>query len=55
MSVFESQGKYKEAESVYRRDLQGLEKVLGPDHLYPLTSISNIQLVLESQEKYKLN
>ncbi|KAJ5807718.1 hypothetical protein N7447_011174 [Penicillium robsamsonii] len=31
-SVLDSQSKYEEAEAMHRRDLEGLEKVLGPGH-----------------------
>ena len=35
------------------RDLEGYKKVLRPEHLDTLTSVSNLRSVLESQGKYK--
>ena len=51
--VLERQGKYEEAEAVHQRALKGFEKILGPEHLDTLTSISNLGSVLEGQGKYK--
>ncbi|PYH41506.1 tetratricopeptide repeat protein, partial [Aspergillus saccharolyticus JOP 1030-1] len=44
-------GKYKEAETIYRRAPQGYEKVLGPEHPYTLTSMHSFALTLKTQEK----
>ena len=38
---------------MHRRDLEGSEKVLGPEHPSTLTSISNLGSVLSSQGKYE--
>jgi len=38
---------------VHQRALKGFEKVLGPEHLDTLTSVSNLGSVLESQGKYE--
>ncbi|KAH0563114.1 hypothetical protein GP486_002320 [Trichoglossum hirsutum] len=45
-SVLESQGKYEEAEAMYRRALEGYEKVLGPEHPSTLSNINNLGSVL---------
>ncbi|KAI4152241.1 MAG: hypothetical protein LQ340_003034 [Diploschistes diacapsis] len=46
-------GKYEEAEAMYRRALEAREKVLGPEHPDTLTSANNLGSVLESQGKYE--
>ncbi|OJJ82683.1 tetratricopeptide repeat protein, partial [Aspergillus glaucus CBS 516.65] len=51
--VLASQGKYEEAEAMYRRDLEGSEKVLGPEHPDTRQSVNNLGSVLESQGKSK--
>jgi hypothetical protein len=40
-------------QAMHRQDLQGLEKVLGPDHPDKLTSISHLGSVLEDQGRYE--
>ena len=47
------QGKYKAAEEMNRRALEGKEKVLGVEHPDTLTSVNNLALVLPYQGKYK--
>ncbi|CUS12353.1 unnamed protein product, partial [Tuber aestivum] len=37
---------------MHRRQLEGSEKTLGPDHPSTLTSLGNLASVLESQGKY---
>ncbi|RSL80949.1 hypothetical protein CEP52_017301, partial [Fusarium oligoseptatum] len=51
-SVLSRQGKYDEAEAIYRRALKGYEKALGLEHPSTLTSVNNLGSVLESQGKY---
>jgi tetratricopeptide (TPR) repeat protein len=51
--VLAQQYEYEEAESMYRRALEGSEKALGLEHPDTLTSISNLALVLERQGKYE--
>ena len=46
-------GSYEEAEQMNRRALDGREQVLGKEHPYTLTSVSNLALVLHSQGKYE--
>ena len=50
-SVLESQGKYKEAEAMHRRDLAGSEKVLGVEHPDTLMSITNLASTFWSQSR----
>jgi Tetratricopeptide repeat. len=51
--VLDSQGKYEEAVAMHRRALEGYEEVLGREHPFTLTSVSNLGLVLDSQGKYE--
>ena len=51
--VLERQGKYKEAEGMHRRALEGSKKVLGLEHPHMLTSVGNLESVLECQGKYE--
>jgi Tfp pilus assembly protein PilF len=51
--VLERQGKYEETEAMHRRALKAREKVLGPEHPYTLTSVSNLGSVLRRQGKYE--
>jgi Tfp pilus assembly protein PilF len=46
--VLARQGKYKEAEAMHQRDLEGSEKVLRSEYPDTLTSVSNLGLVLAS-------
>lgn len=48
-SALESQGQYGEAETMYRRAADGLEKGLGCGHSETLTSVRNLLLVLRKQ------
>ena len=50
--VLSGQGKYKDAEVVYRRVLQLREKFLGPNHPDTIDSISNLALILSRQGRY---
>lgn len=50
--MLQDQGKYKEAEEMNRRVLNGKEKVLGKGHLETLISVTNLGVVLQSQGKY---
>jgi tetratricopeptide (TPR) repeat protein len=51
--VLRDQGKYKEAEEMHRRALEGKEKVLGTEHPYTLISVNNLASVLQDQGKYE--
>lgn len=47
--VLSSQGRYEEAERIYRQVLAVRERVLGKEHSLTLTSINNLAEVLRSQ------
>ena len=49
--LLEKQGKLEEAEVLYRRSLEGRERVLGVDHPNTLTSVNNLGVLLEDQGK----
>ncbi|KFY87869.1 hypothetical protein V498_06989 [Pseudogymnoascus sp. VKM F-4517 (FW-2822)] len=46
-------GEYAEAENIGRTAIMGREEILGVEHLYTLTIVSNLGSVLESQGKYE--
>ena len=46
------QGKYAEAEPLYKRSLAILEKALGPEHPHVATSLNNLALLYNAQGKY---
>lgn len=50
--LLDSQGKYSEAEPIFRQALALSEKVLGTDHPNTLISMNNVALLLTSQGKY---
>ncbi|PWW75745.1 hypothetical protein C7212DRAFT_364465 [Tuber magnatum] len=50
--VLQDQGKYDESEKMNRRELEGRETILGPDHPDTLASANNLALVLRDQGKY---
>ncbi|KAL1970175.1 hypothetical protein VTN77DRAFT_6580 [Rasamsonia byssochlamydoides] len=45
--VLENQGKYQEAEKMYRQALEGREKVLGPEHPDTVRSVDRLASVLK--------
>ena len=47
----EQQGRLKEAEVFYRRDLEGSERNLGRDHNNTLTAVNSVGLLLQAQGK----
>jgi hypothetical protein len=47
------QGRYKAAEEMLRRALEGKEKVLGNEHLDTLTSMCSLASALSHQGRYK--
>ncbi|KAI9770642.1 MAG: hypothetical protein M1839_003091 [Geoglossum umbratile] len=49
----ERQGKYEAAEEMYRRSLEGMEKVLGKDHRDALGTMASLGDALYNQEKYE--
>ena len=50
--VYESQGRYAEAEMLYKRVLRSQEQQLGSDHPSVLTTMHNLASVYESQGRY---
>jgi len=47
--LYRSQGRYAQAEPLYKRSLAMLEKVLGPDHPDVANSLNNLALLYDSQ------
>ncbi len=50
--LYQAQGKYAEAEPLYKRSLAISEKALGPDHPEVATSLNNQALLYQAQGKY---
>ena len=50
--LYRAQGKYAEAEPLYKRSLTILEKALGPDHPQVATSLNNLAALYRAQGKY---
>ncbi len=50
--LYESQGLYGQAEPLFKRALQGSERVLGKDHPDTLTSVNNLAFLYERQGLY---
>ena len=50
--LYQAQGRYGEAEPLYRRALATKEKVLGPEHPETLTSINNLAALYKAQGRY---
>jgi tetratricopeptide (TPR) repeat protein len=42
---FESRGRYDEADELYKRALEGMEKLLGNDHPDTLSSRNNLAII----------
>jgi len=51
--LLQSQGKYEEAEPLFRRTLAAREAALGPAHPHTLTLVNNLALLLKAQGKYE--
>ena len=51
-ALYDSQGRYGEAEPLYQRALAAREKVLGPEHPDTLTSVNNLAFLYDSQGRY---
>jgi CHAT domain-containing protein len=49
--LYQSQGRYGEAEPLYRRALETQERVLGKEHPDTLTSLGNLAVLLVRREK----
>jgi tetratricopeptide (TPR) repeat protein len=50
---YQSQGRYEEAERLYRRALEGREEKLGPKHPDMLTTVEGLAGVCRSQGRYE--
>ena len=50
--LYYGQGRYAEAEPLYKRALEILEKVLGPDHPDVARGLNNLALLYDSQGRY---
>ncbi|KAH6623745.1 hypothetical protein F5144DRAFT_633030 [Chaetomium tenue] len=51
--LYANQGRYKEAEAMFDRALEGKEKAWGPDHTSTLSAIYNLGLLYRNQGRYK--
>ena len=51
-SLYDSQGKYGDAEPLYRRSLAIREKALGADHPDAAQSLNNLAALYKAQGKY---
>jgi hypothetical protein len=51
-SLYNSQGRYGEAEPLYRRALAARERVLGAEHPRTLISVNNLAFLYKSQGRY---
>ncbi|KAH6981463.1 hypothetical protein EDB80DRAFT_899547 [Ilyonectria destructans] len=52
-NLYSDQGKFKEAEEMYERALEGKEKALGLDHTSTLDTVNNLGLLYNHQGKLK--
>jgi len=50
--LYHAQGKYAEAESLYKRSLAIREKVLEPEHAHVAASLNNLAELYHAQGKY---
>jgi tetratricopeptide (TPR) repeat protein len=50
--LFQSTGRYAEAEPLYRRALQARERVLGEEHPSTLSSVNNLAYLFQSTGRY---
>jgi len=51
--LYREQGKYSEAEPLYRRALAILEKTLGPEHPKVATVLENLAILLRKSDQEK--
>ncbi len=51
-ALYHDQGKYAEAEPLYKRSLAIWEKALGPEHPDVATSLNNLAGLYQAQGKY---
>ena len=50
--LYNSQGRYSEAEPLYRQALEMIKRLLGNEHPYVATSLNNLALLYNSQGRY---
>ena len=50
--VYKEQGKYAEAEALYKRALEIKEKALGADHPAVAMTLNNLAVLYQGQAKY---
>ena len=50
--LLRAQGKYSEAEPLYRRSLQIIEKAFGPNNANVATALNNLAMIYHAQGKY---
>ena len=50
--LYRDQGRYAEAEPLYKRSLAIREKALGPDHPDVATALNNLAVLYEDQGRY---
>ena len=51
-ALYQAQGRYAEAEPLYKRALANYEKALGPDHPYVAMALNNLAGLYEAQGRY---
>ena len=51
--LYDSQGLYAKAETIYLRSLAIREKMLGTDHPDTATSLNNLAVVYDNQGRYE--
>ena len=51
-SLYRAQGRYADAEPLYKRSLAIREKTLGPDHPDVAVSLNNLALLYQAQGRY---
>ena len=51
-ALYDDQGRYADAEPLYKRSLAIREKALGPDHPDVATSLNNLAVLYDEQGRY---
>ena len=51
-ALYDKQGRYADAEPLYKRSLAIQEKALGPDHPDVATSLNNLAVLYQEQGRY---
>ena len=51
-AVLEARGAFAEAEPLRRRDLEGYERLLGPEHRFTLIAVNDLAVVLYRLGKF---